>query len=115
MTHLWTLKSARCFAAATIASLGLTAAAQADDLAFLIFNDSSADLVEFNVSPASSPAWEENLLRGGYLAPGYEIDVIIADGLSTCMYDIRGIFSDGGESEDYGLDLCDLGEYTFTD
>ncbi|KIC08275.1 hypothetical protein RA19_20070 [Leisingera sp. ANG-M1] len=102
-------------AAAAAALLAFQAPAFAEDLQFLLVNESSADLVEFNVSPASSDSWEENLLEGGYLAPGYEIDVEIADGATTCVYDIRGGFSDGSEAEDFGLDLCDLGEYTFTD
>ncbi|WP_293574261.1 hypothetical protein [Phaeobacter sp.] len=95
--------------------LASQAPAFAEDLDFLLINESSADLVEFNVSPASSETWEDNLLAGGYLAPDYEIEVLIADGATTCIYDIRGAFSDGSEAEDYGLDLCDLGEYTFTD
>ena len=102
-------------AALVLAALAVHSPAQAEDLEFLLYNDSSADLVEFNISPASSDNWEENLLAGGYLAPGYEIDVDIADGLTTCVYDIRGVFADGSEAEDYALNLCDLGEYTFTD
>ncbi|NVK14531.1 MAG: hypothetical protein HWE35_10150 [Rhodobacteraceae bacterium] len=101
-------------AASAAALLASQAPAQAEDLEFLLVNDSSADLVEFNVSPTPSDNWEGNLMEGGYLAPGYEIDVLIADGATTCVYDIRGSFSDGSEAEDYGLDLCDLGEYTFT-
>lgn len=97
------------------AALLLVTTAQAEDLEFFLINESSADLVGFNVSSASSDSWEENLLEGGYLAPGYEIGVMIADGLTTCIYDVRGEFSDGSEAEDYGLDLCDLGSYTFTD
>lgn len=89
--------------------------AAAQDLEFMLANESSADLVEFNISSASSDDWEENLLEGGYLAPGYESGVLIADGLSTCIYDLRGVFADGSEVEDFGLDLCDLGGYTFTD
>ncbi|MCG7521340.1 hypothetical protein [Ruegeria sp. Ofav3-42] len=102
-------------AAALTATVFMATSALADDLEFLVVNDSSADLVEFNVSPASSSDWEGNLLRGGYLAPDYEADVVIADGLSTCIYDIRGAFHDGSSVEDFGLDLCDLGEYVFTD
>lgn len=98
-----------------LAALTVHSPVQAEDLEFLLYNDSSADLVEFNISPASSDDWEENLLAGGYLAPGYEIGVDIADGLSTCVYDIRGKFADGSEAEDYALNLCDLGEYTFSD
>ncbi len=101
----------------TMTALGilLSSSAHAEDLRFLLFNESSEDLVEFNVSPASSNSWEGNLLRGGYLAPGYEVVVSIEDGLITCIYDIRGIFSDGSAAEDYNLDLCSLGEYTFSD
>jgi hypothetical protein len=90
-------------------------AVYAEDLEFLLFNDSSADLIGFHVSPALSNAWGENLLHGGYLAPGYEIGVDILDGLSTCFYDIQGRFSDGTSAEDFGLNLCELGEYTFSD
>lgn len=103
------------FLAAALAMLAPATGAMAEDLQFLLINESSADLVGFNVSPASSDSWEGNLLSGSYLAPGFEIDVLIADGLSTCVYDIRGQFSDGVGFEDHDLDLCDLGEYTFSD
>lgn len=102
-------------AASVAVLLAFQAPVYAEDLEFLLVNDSSADLVGFNVSPASSDNWEGNLMAGGYLAPGYEIGVLIADGATTCVYDIRGSFADGSEAEDYGLDLCDLGEYAFTD
>lgn len=97
------------------AFIACAASAQAQDLDFLLVNDSSANLIEFNVSTTASDSWEENLLEGGYLAPGYEITVQIADGEATCFYDIRGIFDDGSDLEDYDLDLCDLGEYVFYD
>ncbi|MEX0286011.1 MAG: hypothetical protein AB3N23_15500 [Paracoccaceae bacterium] len=109
------LKPAATLAATLVLSHLTASAAIAQDLSFTIFNASTASLVEFNVSPASSGDWEDNLLRGAYLAPDYEIDVVIADGLSTCVYDIRGIFDDGSTVEDYALDLCGLGEYTFED
>ncbi len=95
--------------------LAVHSPASAEDLDFLLYNDSSVALTEFNLSPASSNNWGESLLEGDYLAPGYEIDVLIADGLSTCVYDIRGGFSDGSEAVDYNQNLCDLGEYTFSD
>ncbi|SLN44305.1 hypothetical protein [Ruegeria meonggei] len=103
------------FAALAAMTLTVCSSAYAEDLEFLLHNDSSSDLVEFNISPASSDDWEEDLLADGYLAPGYETGVDIVDGLTTCIYDIRGIFADGSEAEDFGLNLCDLGEYTFTD
>jgi len=103
------------FAIAAFLVFAAAAPAASEDLEFVLVNQSSADLVGFNVSPASSDNWEENLLEGAYLPPDHEIGVLIADGLSTCIYDIRGTFDDGAVSEDFGLDLCDLGEYTFVD
>ena len=105
----------KIFAAPFILASLVASTAYAEDLEFLLVNESSADLVEFNVSPSASDQWESNLLTGGYLAPGYEVDVLIADGLVTCVYDIRGGFSDGSAAEDFGVDLCELGEYVFSD
>lgn len=102
------LLASAVFAASSIA-------AAAEDLEFLLVNESSADVTEFHVSIAETNQWEENLIEGGYLAPGYELGVIIADGEETCIYDLRAVFSDGAVVEDYGLDLCEMGSYTFTD
>ena len=106
----------RRHAAAILATALLwSAAAQAEDLNFNLINSSSEDLVGFFVSPASSNDWEHNLLSGGYLPPDHEIGVLIADGMTTCVYDIRGEFADDSAAEDFELNLCELGEYTFTD
>ncbi len=91
----------------------LTTPAFAKDLSFLLTNQSSAGVVGFYVSNTGSSEWEENLLEGGILAPGYEIDVVIADGLATCQYDIRTEFEGGDSFEDYDLDLCEMGGYAF--
>ncbi|WP_120631963.1 hypothetical protein [Ruegeria sp. EL01] len=103
------------FAMLTIAALSSQTPAYAEDLQFLLINESSSALVGFNVSPTSSEFWEENLLAGDHIAPGQQAGITIADGLTTCTYDIRGSFADDSEAEDFGLNLCDLGEYSFID
>ncbi len=100
-------------AAALAALLAFAPLASADDLNFMLSNETSSELTGFYVSHSGTDQWEENLLDDAYLAPGYEIGVVIADGRSTCVYDISGEFADGSEVEDYELDLCELGEYTF--
>lgn len=90
-------------------------AASAEDLQFLLVNESSAAVTAFHVSTSSSDSWEENLIAGGYLDSGYEINVLIADGQTTCVYDVLAEFSDGATLEDYNLDLCEMGSYTFAD
>ncbi|MES0882804.1 hypothetical protein [Roseibium sp. SCP14] len=99
--------------AALLATTLLIAPASAEDLQFTLINDTDTPIAGFFVSPASSDSWEDNLMDGGYLDAGYETEVLIEDGLSTCAYDIRASFTDGETLEDYGLDLCDLGSYTF--
>ena len=84
----------------------------AEDLDFTLINGSNSDVVAFHVSHAGTGSWEENLIAGGFLPSGNELGIQIADGRSTCVYDILTEFADGQKLEDYGLDLCELGSYT---
>ena len=101
--------------AVVFAQTALVPAAQAQDLWFELWNDTSVTLTELYVSPSNSEYWEEDLLGAGVVFPGEGGDVMIADGLSTCSYDILGVFEDGDQLEDYGVDLCTLQSYTFTE
>ena len=68
------------------------------------------------VSDPSDQYWSDNLMPAGYvLASGYEVDVLIADGQTNCEYDIKAVWDDGSEYEESGADLCELGEWAFTD
>ncbi|WP_204114102.1 hypothetical protein [Shimia biformata] len=103
------------FLATAAAAALISTAALAEDIEVFLVNDSSADLVAFSVSPASANQWQDNLLGETRLQPGYEIGVLIADGLSTCIYDIRADFADGTGLDDFGVDLCEMESYTFYD
>lgn len=102
-------------AGAAVCSVLITSAAMAEDLSFNLINQSSSSVVEFYVSHTGTNDWEENLLSGGYLPSGNEIDVMITDGRTTCMYDVKASFEDGSDLEEYDLNLCELGSYTFQD
>lgn len=101
------------FSGAAVAALLFGTPVAAQDLEFWLVNLTDTPIVEFYVSPADSGLWEENLMDGYYLDAESEVSVIIADGLTTCIYDIATVFDDGFELEDYGLDLCEMGEYVF--
>ena len=103
----------RIIAMALALSLSGAAVALAEDLEFTLINVSNADVTAFHVSHAGTSSWEENLIAGGYLPAGNEIAILIADGRSTCVYDIRAEFADGQSFEDYGVDMCELGSYIF--
>ena len=39
--------------------------------------------------------------------------MVIGDGQTICLYDIRTEFENGDTFEDYDLDLCEMGGYAF--
>lgn len=99
-----------------LAGLAFSLPAQAEDLEFLLINASSYDIVEFLVSDPADDYWSDNLIPDGYVLPaGNEVEVLIADGADYCEYDIRAVWEDGDEFTEMDVDLCDLGEWTFTD
>ncbi|MEN9230370.1 MAG: hypothetical protein Q6L68_05645 [Thermostichus sp. DG02_5_bins_236] len=95
-------------------SVLVASAAWAQDLQFTLHNETSSALTEFYITTSGSDSWEENLLPNR-IEPGGSATVTIADGETVCEYDILGIFADGSEAEDYELDLCELGSYTYTE
>ena len=92
---------------------GWTIPAQAEDLYFTLINRTSVPITEFYVSPSGINRWEQDLLGNRYLDAQSYVQVRIGDGRSVCEYDIGAQFADGEAVTDYGIDLCDLGEYTF--
>ena len=87
--------------------------AMAEDLVFTLVNDSSVNITEMYVAKHSSDSWEENILSGTVDA-GTTADVTIADGETTCDYDMRFV-ADSGATVEVNQNLCDLATYTLTD
>ncbi|MBD2021031.1 hypothetical protein H6F43_12665 [Leptolyngbya sp. FACHB-36] len=86
----------------------------AEDLSFTLKNATSSPLVEFYVEAMSQSDWGEDILTDS-VKPGESGNVTIADGKTTCIYGIRGVFADGDVLEEENLDLCKLGSYTYTE
>jgi hypothetical protein len=106
------------FIVGAIAGLSLLAGsglAQAQDLSFTLTNDSSQAVINFYTSPADVGDWEEDVLGVDVMDAGTSATVTIADGRTQCVYDVRFVMESGQELEDYGIDLCELGEYTLYD
>ena len=105
--------------AATLLSLPIASLsvqpAQAEDLEFGLKNGTSGTLVEFYVESSDQEGWGANLLAGQRVKAGEAGTVTIADGKTTCVYDILGVWEDGSKTEDYQLNLCELGSYTYTE
>lgn len=105
--------SGAVLAAAVLVSASLPTAARAEDLGFVLRNKTSATVTGLYVTHNRSKRWGENLIaKRDRLRPGEVGDVTISDGRRDCDYDIRVEFGDGDSTEDYDIDLCELGEYT---
>jgi len=96
------------------AALAFATPALAEDLNITVKNNTSTELTELYVSHVGTNSWEENILSGK-VAPGEDLSVDIADGRTTCSYDIKAVFSDGGTAEFRDQNLCETTEFSVHD
>jgi hypothetical protein len=112
-------KSFRNIVVAAVLSLPIVSltvqSAKAEDLEFTLNNKTKSNLVEFYVESSDKSSWGENLLKGEIVRTGESGKVTIADGKTTCTYDILGVFADGSQVDERQLNLCELGAYTYTE
>jgi hypothetical protein len=92
----------------TLIAAGLIAgtAAQAQDRAVTVVNETAFTIVSFFGSGSSAQDWGSDKLAGDPLAPGAERLIDFNDGSGLCFYDLRAVFEDGDESVREGLDIC---------
>ena len=90
--------------------------AAAQDIEFILHNDSSQTLHYFYAAPSNTSEWGADLLGdSGILEPGYQATTYIYDGSDQCLYDFRFETAEGGMLEAWEVDICSLGSYTITD
>ena len=100
---------------AAILALGLSVAPIfAQDIEYLLINNTSHTVIEFYTSPSDSHSWDEDLLGYSVLHPGQQGIVLIADGQTQCEYDLLFVFDDGSELAD-SVDICRLNSYELVD
>jgi len=100
---------------AAMAAAFAIAPAHAEDLVFMLDNQSSTAIQEFYASPVSVDNWEEDILGQDVLDAGNFARITIRDGRNTCSYDLKIVFSDGEEMEEPNINLCETGSYTVSD
>jgi hypothetical protein len=88
--------------------------ALADKANFSIENNSDVAISELYLSDSSLENWNNDILGQGILDSGERITVDFADpSPDRCMYDIKAIFADGQEVEDYRINVCTNEQYQF--
>lgn len=101
----------------TLPFLAFTAdKALADKADFQVYNDSNSTITELYVSESNHDSWDNDILGADVLATGSSINIVFGDTSSNvCIYDILAIFADGQSVEDYQVNVCSNGGYTFYD
>lgn len=91
-------------------------AALADKADFEIINKSGEDVAAIYITASYEGSWGDSLLDEGGMPSGYGFDVEFNDPSDeVCLYDIRTVFADGEEVEDYGVNVCYHDYYALVD
>lgn len=100
-------------AVAAVMFAGLAAPASALDRNVRIINQTGYTIVEFYGSNKGSDSWEEDILGADVLPSGSSVVINFDDGTGYCVFDFRAIFSDGDVLEKFGINVCEVGEFTY--
>ena len=94
-------------------ALGWGAPALAADRNVDIVNQTGRTMTHFYASSSNSDTWEEDILGHDKLASGDTQPVDISDGSGACKFDFKAVFSDGSSSVRKGINVCEVGSFTY--
>lgn len=86
----------------------------ADKRDFRVVNDTSTTLDALYVSTSNATNWGDNIL-GQKIPSGASAHLSYTGKDSECLFDLKGVFSDGIEVDEKQVNLCKVGTYTFND
>lgn len=103
----------RASALAVAVFVACVADASAYDRRVVVVNNTSTAIQEFYASNTGENDWQEDILGEDTLQPGGEMTVNIDDGSGYCKYDFRAVFEDATEATKAGVNVCEVGQFSF--
>jgi len=100
--------------AVAVVALAGTDTALAADRKVKVINKTKTPIFGFYASRTSTNDWEEDILGDDVIMPGASMVIDIDDGSGACKYDFKGEFEDGDEVVKTNVDVCKIGEFSFT-
>jgi hypothetical protein len=101
------------------AVLGIATAAStaafASDKTVTVVNKTKTTMSAIYASSVGARTWEEDILGQDVLEPGQSVDIDMDDGSGACRFDLKAEFSDGSNTIQQDLNVCKVGEFTFTE
>ncbi|MBV6273100.1 hypothetical protein KVP09_09250 [Alcaligenaceae bacterium CGII-47] len=80
-----------------------------------VVNKTKSVITAIHASNTGTSDWEEDILGRDTLAPGESVDIDMTDGSGACRFDLKAEFEDGTDVVQENLDVCKVGEFTFTE
>jgi len=87
--------------------------ALAQDLNFVLDNQSSEAVSELYVSGLAQEDWGEDILGQEVLPSGEQVTVTIFEAGDVCDYDLRIVYEGGSVIEEREIDVCNLDGNTY--
>ena len=100
-------------AAALVAGLAGPAAADNLNRWVTIVNRTGYTMVEFYGSHTDADSWQEDILGLDVLPSGRSMNVNFDDGTGYCIFDLKAVFEDGDVLEEFGVNICRIGTFTY--
>lgn len=101
--------------AIAVTALAGTNVALAADRKVKVINKTKTAIYAFYASRTSTNDWEEDILGDDVIMPGESMTIDIDDGTGACKFDFKGEFKDGDEVVKNNVDVCKVGEFSFTE
>jgi hypothetical protein len=100
-------------ALATLATLAISAGARAQSrLDFSLVNRTGYEISEVYVGPTSSSSWGRDILGQDTLPNAQTVNIGFNRNASTCMWDVKVVYSDRDETEWRNVNLCNISRMT---
>jgi len=80
----------------------------------VIKNRTGWTMLRFYASDSRSDDWEEDILGQDVLEDGENVRINIDDGSGACLYDFKAVFTNGQELTRSRINVCEIGDYTYT-
>ncbi len=109
------LKRFFLLSAITVTALASANTALAADRHVKVINKTRTAIFAFYASRTSTSDWEEDILGDDVIMPGESMRINIDDQTGACKFDFKAEFEDGDEVIKNGVDVCKVGEFSFTE
>lgn len=98
-----------------IVGITVSGSAFAADRTVTVVNETKSIMSAIYASSVGAKTWEEDILGQDVLSPGESVDIDMDDGSGSCRFDLKAEFSDGTNVVQENLNICKVGEFTFTE